>query len=73
MPVAFVEGQSADQQKSKMPNYLLDEAKNYMIAVEETKLIEGFESSFGIELLATVDWLIYKDGYIENIFSKPKS
>lgn len=30
-----------------------------MVAVEEAKLIEGFESSFGIELLATVDWLIY--------------
>jgi len=40
-------------------NYLLDGAKNYMVAVEEAKLIEGFESSFGIELLATVDWLIY--------------
>lgn len=44
-----------------------------MITVEETKLIEGFESSFGIKLLAIVDWLIYKEGCIENTFSKPKS
>lgn len=45
-----------DQQKSNVQTYLLSEAKDYMVAVEEAaKLIEGFESPFGMELLATVD------------------
>ena len=57
-----------DQQKSNMQTYLLSEAKNYMVAVEEAAiLIEGFESPFGMELLATVDWLIYKEGYQANV------
>lgn len=57
-----------DQQKSNVQTYLLSEAKNYMVAVEEAaKLIEGFESPFGMELLATVDWLIYKEGYQPNV------
>jgi len=57
-----------DQQKSNVQTYLLNEAKDYMVAVEEAaKLIEGFESPFGMELLATVDWLIYKEGYQPNV------
>ena len=57
-----------DQQKSNVQTYLLSEAKNYMAAVEEAAtLIEGFESPFGMELLATVDWLIYKEGYQPNV------
>jgi len=57
-----------DQQKSNVQTYLLSEAKDYMVAVEEAaKLIEGFESPFGMELLATVDWLIYKEGYQPNV------
>jgi len=33
-----------------------------MYALERTtKLIDGFESSFGMELLATTDWLITKE------------
>jgi hypothetical protein len=27
-----------------------------------TELIDGFESPLGMELLATIDWLTYKDG-----------
>lgn len=57
-----------DQQKSNVQTYLLSEAKNYMVALEEAAtLIEGFELPFGMELLATVDWLIYKEGYQPNV------
>ena len=36
------------------------EAKEYMPALEQaSELISGFESPFGLELLSTVDWLIY--------------
>jgi len=59
-----------DQQKSKVQGYLISEAKEYMAAVEgAATLIEGFESPFGMELLATVDWLIYKEGYQPNVES----
>ena len=38
------------------------EAKAYEAALEYTeKLIDGFESPFGMELLATVDWLLSKE------------
>ncbi len=58
-----------DQQKSNVQTYLLSEAKNYMVALGRSSrtLIEGFESPFGMELLATVDWLIYKEGYQPNV------
>ncbi|WP_227559038.1 hypothetical protein [Acinetobacter calcoaceticus] len=57
-----------DQQKSKVQAYLISEAKGYMTTVEEAAiLIEGFESPFGMELLATVDWFIYKEGYQPNV------
>jgi hypothetical protein len=29
---------------------------------ETTALIDGFESPLGMELLATVDWLLFKEG-----------
>jgi hypothetical protein len=39
--------------------YLHDEGQDYLPALEQaTRLIDGFESPFGIELLATVDWII---------------
>lgn len=39
--------------------FLRTEAKPYMAALEETSaLIDGFESPYGMELLATVDWLL---------------
>ena len=42
--------------------YLRSEAKTYLPALEETaKLIEGFETPFGMELLATVDWLVSRE------------
>ena len=42
--------------------FLQSEAKAYSAALEETSdLIAGFESPFGMELLATVDWLISRE------------
>ena len=48
-----------DNRKDRIAVYLATEAKSYLPALEETtKLIDGFESPLGMELLATVDWLI---------------
>lgn len=39
------------------------EAKPYAQVLEEVdNLIDGFQSPLGMELLATVDWLLFKDG-----------
>ena len=53
-----------DKQKNAVQNYLKGaEAKEYQDALQATAtLIDGFESPLGMELLATVDWLIYKEG-----------
>ena len=51
-----------DEQKALVQTYIKTEAKPYLQALEETaKLIDGFESPFGMELLATVDWLLVKE------------
>ena len=43
--------------------YLRSEAKDYLRALERTsQRIDGFESPLGMELLATVDWLLYRGG-----------
>lgn len=48
-----------DAKREKVALYLKTEAKAYLPALEKTaKLIDGFESPFGMELLATVDWLL---------------
>ena len=49
--------------KSELAAYLnSSKAEIYLSALEATaKLIEGFESPFGMELLATIDWLL-KEG-----------
>ena len=48
--------------KSFVQAYLNSEAKLYLPALEFTaELIDGFESPFGMELLATVDWLLHED------------
>lgn len=52
-----------DERKSLVQAYLKSEAKSYAPALEYTaSLIDGFESPFGMELLATVDWLLAKEG-----------
>ncbi|MBK6940549.1 MAG: macro domain-containing protein [Planctomycetes bacterium] len=45
-----------------------DEAKPYQEALDRTSvLIDGFESPLGMELLATVDWLLSKRGCQPNV------
>jgi O-acetyl-ADP-ribose deacetylase (regulator of RNase III) len=53
-----------DSKKDKVAFYLMSgDAKLYQPALEITAaLIDGFESPLGMELLATLDWLVYKVG-----------
>ena len=52
-----------DGRKTFVQTYLKSEAKEYASALEATAaLIDGFESPFGMELLATVDWLLSQEG-----------
>lgn len=53
-----------DSEKDKVALYLTSpEAKAYRPALEATtRLIDGFESPLGMELLATVDWLLHQVG-----------
>jgi O-acetyl-ADP-ribose deacetylase (regulator of RNase III) len=52
-----------DERKTLVQTYIKTEAKAYERALEYTAaLIDGFESPFGMELLATVDWLLNKEG-----------
>lgn len=54
--------------KDYLKAYLKSEARIYQGALESTsKLIDGFESPFGMELLATVDWLLVKEGVEANV------
>lgn len=57
-----------DERKSFVQTYLRSEAKAYTKALEFTAaLIDGFESPFGMELLATVDWLLAREGVAPNV------
>jgi hypothetical protein len=52
-----------DERKLLVQAYINTEAKAYAKALEyTTSLIDGFESPFGMELLATVDWLLNREG-----------
>ena len=52
-----------NERKVLVQAYLKNEAKAYEQALEYTvALIDGFESPFGMELLATVDWLLSREG-----------
>ncbi|WEL56108.1 macro domain-containing protein [Pseudomonas kermanshahensis] len=52
-----------EKRKPTLHTYLDTEAKAYSQALERTiELIDGFESPFGMELLATVDWLLSHEG-----------
>lgn len=49
--------------KQELAVYLQTEAKAFLPILEQTAaLIDGFESPYGMELLATVDWLIAEEG-----------
>lgn len=51
-----------DERKTFVQTYLKSEAKDYISALEATAaLIDGFESPYGMELLATVDWLLSRE------------
>lgn len=53
----------AEERKDHVQAFLRSEGKDYAAALENTAaLIDGFESPFGMELLATVDWLLTKEG-----------
>ncbi|MCL4079461.1 macro domain-containing protein [Coriobacteriia bacterium Es71-Z0120] len=53
-PLHFV-----DEKRELVKRYLEDEAQEYLPALEATThYIDGFESPLGMELLATVDWLV---------------
>ena len=60
-----------DSKRDKVAAYLgSGEAKAFLPALEATtKLIDGFESPLGMELLATIDWLSRGDGVVANLDS----
>ncbi|MBA2658536.1 MAG: macro domain-containing protein [Nitrosospira sp.] len=52
-----------DERKTLVQAYIKTEAKVHERALEHTAaLIDGFESPFGMELLATIDWLLSREG-----------
>jgi len=52
-----------EAKRARIDLYLQTEGKAYIPAVKETtNLIDGFESPLGMELLATIDWLITEMG-----------
>ncbi len=70
--------------KKKVQDYLENEGNDYLpILNEVSQLIDGFESPYGMELLATVDWLVYAESIspaledikkgLENWFSQSES
>jgi O-acetyl-ADP-ribose deacetylase (regulator of RNase III) len=51
-----------DARRDFVQAYLKSEAKDYLPALESTAaMIDGFESPYGMELLATVDWLLARE------------
>jgi hypothetical protein len=55
-----------EKKKEKVAAYLTHpDAKIYKPALEATtELIDGFQSPLGLELLATVDWLLHHNGVL---------
>lgn len=52
-----------DSKKERVETYLRTEAKEFLEALDRTaRRIDGFESPLGMELLATVDWLLVREG-----------
>ncbi len=48
--------------KNEVQNYLENQGSEYLpILNAVSELIDGFESPYGMELLATVDWLVYEE------------
>jgi len=52
-----------DDRRESVSEYLASAAADYLAALDATtQLIDGFESPLGMELLATVDWLVSREG-----------
>lgn len=59
-----------DAKEPLVTAYLQSEAKEFLPALEEaTSLIDGFQSPFGMELLATCDWLINRQNVLPTVTS----
>jgi len=56
------------QHKQTVQDYLEYEAKDYLNSLNTVnRIIDGFESPYGMELLSTVDWLIQQEKYEPNL------
>ncbi|MEZ6143300.1 MAG: macro domain-containing protein [Zavarzinella sp.] len=52
----------ADERKGDVQTFLQNHAKEFVQPLDfATSIIDGFESPFGMELLATVDWLLVRE------------
>lgn len=61
-------------QVSNIKNYLESDHIEYALTLDKVaKVIKGFESPYGMELIATVDWLINKKNVSPNIDDIKKS
>jgi hypothetical protein len=60
-----------DSKRVEVASYLATrEAAPFRAALEETsRIIDGFESPLGMELLATVDWLVSREGVEPTVHS----
>jgi O-acetyl-ADP-ribose deacetylase (regulator of RNase III) len=59
-----------DSKREKLALYLKTEAQEYVPVIEATdKLIDGFQSPLGMEVLATVDWLVTRENVKPSVSS----
>ena len=56
-PLTLVSGAVEDAQQ-----FLSNHSNSYANFAKVTELVDGFESSYGLKLLATVHWLAKKEG-----------
>ena len=57
-----------EQKRQRLAVYLQSKAKRYLPALDwAARAIRGFESPLGMELLATVDWLLQREGTAPNV------
>lgn len=57
-----------DERKDLVQSYLRSEAKDVAPALElASQVVDGFESPFGMELLASVDWLLSREGVVPEV------
>lgn len=57
-----------DTRKELVQGYLKSEAKEVAQALElASRVIDGFESPFGMELLTSVDWLLNREGVVPEV------